>query len=163
MNNNKNEKDPKELWKKYRPLVWIAIVTLILTMLLNSAMTRLVEGTMEKVTYSEFLDMLEQDQIESVRIDSENARLVITPKSQTNPMMKTTYYTIAPTDLALIQRLERAGVRFERKEPERQSFLMSLLGYLLPFVLIYGVFFYFMRSRGGISVHEKMEPYQKCA
>lgn len=150
MNNNKKDKDPKEIWKKYRPMVWIAIVTLIITIMLNSAMTRLMEGTMQKIQYSEFLYLLNSNQVESVVIDSENARLIITPTAQPNPMMKTTYYTIAASDLTLIQRLERAGVAFERKEPTKQSFLLSLLGYILPFVIIYGIFFFMMRGKGGM-------------
>ena len=150
MNNNKKDKDPKEIWKKYRPMVWIAIITLIITIMLNSAMTRLVEGTMQKIQYSEFLYLLNSNQIESVVIDSENARLIITPTAQPNPMMKTTYYTIAASDLTLIQRLERAGVAFERKEPAKQSFLLSMLGYILPFIIIYGIFFFMMRGKGGM-------------
>ncbi|MGN0242589.1 MAG: ATP-dependent zinc metalloprotease FtsH [Lachnospiraceae bacterium] len=146
---NKDKKDPKEMMKRIRPLIIITIITLIMTIMLNNAMTRMLEGTMEKISYSQFLNMLENGEIESVTLDTEDSRLIIVPIAQDNMMLKTTYYTVAVNDLLLVQRLDAAGVTFERKEPTQQSFLLNILGYLIPFILIYGVMFLLMRSMGG--------------
>lgn len=147
MNNNNNQnKKPEKNTGKIRPLIVILAVSLLVTFMINSVMNRIYEGEKEKVTYSEFLDMVENKKIKSVVDNGET--LLITPKEQKNPMVKKTYYTVKVSDYQLTDRLVEAGVTFERKESDGSQTLLSILSYILPFVFVYGAFYFIMRSMG---------------
>lgn len=146
MNNNNQNKKPEKNTGKIRPLIVILAVSLLVTFMINSVMNRIYEGEKEKVTYSEFLDMVENKKIKSVVDNGET--LLITPKEQKNPMVKKTYYTVKVSDYQLTDRLVEAGVTFERKESDGSQTLLSILSYILPFVFVYGAFYFIMRSMG---------------
>lgn len=146
MNNNNQNKKPEKNTGKIRPLIVILAVSLLVTFMINSVMNRIYEGEKEKVTYSEFIDMVENKKIKSVVDNGET--LLITPKEQKNPMVKKTYYTVKVSDYQLTDRLVEAGVTFERKESDGSQTLLSILSYILPFVFVYGAFYFIMRSMG---------------
>lgn len=145
MHNNQNKK-PEKNTGKIRPLIVILAVSLLVTFMINSVMNRIYEGEKEKVTYSEFLDMVENKKVKNVVDNGET--LLITPKEQKNPMVKKTYYTVKVSDYQLTDRLVEAGVTFERKESDGSQTLLSVLSYILPFVFVYGAFYFIMRSMG---------------
>jgi len=146
MNNNNQNKKPEKNTGKIRPLIVILAVSLLVTFMINSVMNRIYEGEKEKITYSEFLDMVENKKIKNVIDNGET--LLITPKEQKNPMVKKTYYTVKVSDYQLTDRLVEAGVTFERKESDGSQTLLSILSYILPFVFVYGAFYFIMRSMG---------------
>lgn len=145
-NNNNQNKKPEKNTGKIRPLIVILAVSLLVTFMINSVMNRIYEGEKEKITYSEFLDMVENKKIKNVIDNGET--LLITPKEQKNPMVKKTYYTVKVSDYQLTDRLVEAGVTFERKESDGSQTLLSILSYILPFVFVYGAFYFIMRSMG---------------
>ncbi len=145
MDNNQNKKPGKNT-NKIRPLIVILAVSLLVTFMINSVMNRIYEGEKEKITYSEFLDMVENKEIKNVVDNGET--LLITPKEQKNPMVKKTYYTVKVSDYQLTDRLVEAGVTFERKESDSSQTVLSILSYILPFVFVYGAFYFIMRSMG---------------
>lgn len=145
MNKNQNKK-PEKNTGKIRPLIVILAVSLLVTFMINSVMNRIYEGEKEKVTYSEFLDMVKDKKVESVVDTGET--LLITPKEQKNPMVKKTYYTVKVGDYQLTDRLVDAGVKFERKETDGSQTVLSILSYILPFVIVYGAFYFIMRNIG---------------
>ncbi|MGN0465123.1 MAG: ATP-dependent zinc metalloprotease FtsH [Lachnospiraceae bacterium] len=145
MNKNQNKK-PEKNTGKIRPLIVILAVSLLVTFMINSVMNRIYEGEKEKVTYSEFLDMVKDKKVKSVVDTGET--LLITPKEQKNPMVKKTYYTVKVGDYQLTDRLVDAGVKFERKETDGSQTVLSILSYILPFVFVYGAFYFIMRNMG---------------
>lgn len=145
MDNNQNKK-PEKNSGKIRSLIIILAVSLLVTFMINSVMNRIYEGEKEKVTYSEFLDMVKNKEVKNV-VDNGDT-LLITPKEQKNPMVKKTYYTVKVSDYQLTDRLVEAGVTFERKEADGSQTALSLLSYILPFVFVYGAFYFIMRNMG---------------
>jgi cell division protease FtsH len=92
-------------------------------------------------TYSEFVNAVDRDEVSSVRIDGEN--LTITGKDGKQ------YATTAPRDDQLTDRLIAKNVDVTAVR-QQQSGFMSLLSLWLPFVLLIGVWFFFMnRMQGG--------------
>jgi cell division protease FtsH len=101
------------------------------------------QSTMNSRTwsYSEFINAVNKDQVASVKIDGEN--LTIRGKDGQQ------YVSTAPRDESLPQRLLDKNVEVTAVR-QQQSGFMSLLSLWLPFVLLIGVWFFFMnRMQGG--------------
>ncbi len=146
MSDKNQNKKPGKNAGKIRPLIVILVVSLLFTFMLNSVMSRISEGEKEKISYSEFVEMLKDKKVKSVVDNGET--LLITPKENKNPIVKKTYYTVKVSDYQLTDRLVEAGVKFERKEADSSQTVINILGYVLPFVFVYGAFYFIMRSMG---------------
>ena len=113
--------------------------------------------TSKEISYSEFLKMLDDKKIEEVVFDTN--QLIITPKTEKKnglPQVKVTYYTGytgSMEDSKLVDRLEKADVRFGEKIPDSTSavILNIFVTLILPFVLIFVVLNYLMKkmAKGG--------------
>ncbi len=149
MDNDNKKTDPNRR-KNIRTALVMVLICLGITFLFTHLLNRFKNGDQEEISYSEFLTMLEKDEIKEVTIV--DSKIMIEPKKQTNPVLKKTYYTIPITDYKLVDRLEEADIKFSKKDTSSSSALLSiLLSYVLPFVLIYGAMFFIMRNlgRGG--------------
>ncbi len=94
----------------------------------------------EPRSYSEFVEAVEGDRVTDVVIDGEQ---VIYAEGSRN------YTTIKPEDAELTELLIQAGVPVEARSQETSAFQSFLLS-LLPFLLLIGVWVYFMnRMQGG--------------
>ena len=149
MDNNDKKRDPNKNRNIRSALIMVAIC-LVITLLFSSLLTRYRNGNQQEISYSEFLNMVEKDEVKEVTVG--DSKITIVPKKQTNPVMKTTYYTRPISDYKLVDRLRDSGVKFSREDTSSSSTILSiLLSYVLPFVLIYGAMFLIMRNlgRGG--------------
>ena len=149
--NNKKRDNNENRNKKIRSLIAMLVVCLGITVLFTTVMNRYRNGEQVKKSYSEFLEMLDKKQVS--RVEIQDNKIVFEPKEQSNPLVKTSYYTIPLAgDYALVNRLTDAEVEFEKADTSGTSMLASVLvSYLLPFVLIYGLMYFVMRGigRGG--------------
>lgn len=150
-NNNKNPKNNKQNWS-------IIIITTLVTVFLVLGLYSFMQKTTSKeISYSEFLKMLDDKKIEEVVFDTN--QLIITPKTEKKnglPQVKVTYYTGytgSMEDSKLVDRLEKADVRFGEKIPDSTSavLLNIFVTLILPFVLIFVVLNYLMKkmAKGG--------------
>lgn len=137
--------------RKIQSLIVMVVVCLGITILFTTLVNRYRNGEQEEVEYNEFLEMLDKGEVKKVTL-TEN-KILIEPKEQKNPVMKTSYYAIPiQQDYEIVNRLKEAKVTFSQKDSSGSSMIMqALVGYLLPFVLIYAVMYFFMRGigRGG--------------
>ena len=93
------------------------------------------------VPYSEFIQRVDQGDVQSVTLDGE--KIVAKAKDGSS------FGTIAPSDSTLTDRLLNKGVEV-RAESQQQSGIMSLIGVYLPFIILIGVWIFFMnRMQGG--------------
>ncbi len=93
------------------------------------------------ITYSEFLNQLENGNVASVQLDGEKVMIIGTDNVR--------YQTIKPENTDVIPDLRAAGVEI-KAAPQETSGLLSTLGLWLPFLLLIGVWIYFMnRMQGG--------------
>lgn len=133
-NNGQNQKGPQTFI--------ILAVAAIITLMLFSFINNLVEDSSKKqITYNEFLEMVDNGKVKSVKIGSDS--IVIIPGTKdddkenalTVPLI--TYYTGIVEDETLTQRLLDAGISVEGEIPDRVGFLESMLMSLLPLLLIW--------------------------
>lgn len=147
MNNNNNQNNNPNKKKNLRSWVVMLVICLGLTMLFTNVMNRYRDGQQEEISYSKFVQMLEQGKVEKVTLSED--RLLIEPKTQKNPLMKTVYYTTQMDDEQLVERLLKSNVEFGREGTSTSSvFTQFLISWVLPFALIYGLMFFLMRGVG---------------
>lgn len=84
MNNNNNQNNNPNKKKNLRSWVVMLVICLGLTMLFTNVMNRYRDGQQEEISYSKFVQMLEQGKVEKVTLSED--RLLIEPKTQKNPL-----------------------------------------------------------------------------
>ena len=94
-----------------------------------------------EISYSEFLNRVGDGQVAAVRLDGE--RIFITGPTGES------YQTVQPRNTDVLPDLREAGVEIQAA-PQEQSGFISALGLWLPFLLLIGVWIFFMnRMQGG--------------
>ncbi|MEO1581896.1 MAG: ATP-dependent zinc metalloprotease FtsH [Pseudomonadota bacterium] len=123
-------------------LIFVAIVLVLMTVVqsFNGAGMR----SSQQESYSDFLNRVEDNSIESVSFDGQTVRYVTKNGSP--------FYAFNPESgdvSVLIGELRERGVQFDMPEPERQGLLLQLLVSSFPVLLLIAVWIYFMRQMQG--------------
>lgn len=137
---------------KFNQTVIILIIAALITFVGISWLNRMVrDATYKEITYDEFLDMIDDNEIGNVSFESD--RILIEPVKQNNTIgVKYTYYTGYLNDDEIVNRLKEAGVKFSGYIPSTNSSIVDfLLAYVLPLLFIYLLFgmVYRRMSKGG--------------
>ncbi|MBO4904070.1 MAG: ATP-dependent zinc metalloprotease FtsH [Lachnospiraceae bacterium] len=141
-NNNKNKKQNQQM------LLIIILVSVVLFVILSYMRTMFSSATNQKITYDAFIEKVEKGEVESVVISSDE--ITITPKGQENMYVPMKYFTIPVNDDSLPDRLLKAGVKFEQKESDSSTMILSfVLSYILPILIFWVIISFFMRRMGG--------------
>ena len=118
-----------------KPLLFYYLVALVAVMLFNFlAMPWISEHQIRDVDYNTFVDMTEQGKVGKVEIQQEDNRILFTDTDG-----KTIYKTAMVPDDDLVSRLLKAGVSTTGSEIQQSSFLMDLLGWIVPLVIFIGI------------------------
>ncbi len=151
--NNKNNK----FGKQNRIGIFICIIAALFVVLWGRMISKTIEeSTTKEITYDEFIDMLENGEVESVEVESSAQKLIITPKEQKYTKYTETRFTgILEDGNALQARCEKAGVKYSRIIDKGTSQLVTTI---IDFVIMFGGIFIFMflmyrlasKSSGGI-------------
>ena len=123
-----------------KPLIVYYIIALVVVMLLNALLFPQIERiSVKEVEYSEFLEMLANDEIETVQIN--DTQIAFEPKEQIQDGKATIYTTNRVTaDDKIVERLLDAGVTFGQVVPEQMSPIIEfLLSWVLPLVIFYAL------------------------
>ena len=154
-NKNKNQKNNKQGWG-------IILFTTLMTLFLVLALYQFMPGSNPKeITYDQFLKMVDEGKVAKVKIGSD--KIEITPKKKNSndnkdtelmfPSVAPKYYTGVVKDDTLSERLYKAHVKYSQDIPDSGSeiFWNIMLTLVLPTLLLFGVFSFFMRkmSKGG--------------
>lgn len=143
------------------------LIAALVTLICMSYFMKAASGaSSEEISYSEFLTMVEEGKVKSVRFASD--RIDITPVEEEKkeeetespysgllyyaPGAKTSYYTAFVNDDTLIEKLEKAGVEVWGYMPDNTNFIMEiLLYYVLPLGLFWLLISFLFRrmSKGG--------------
>ncbi len=119
-------------------------IVLILMMMLLWSAVRNTTGSREKHSYSEFLSLLQSDEISQVIIQGQD----LTYKTHDGE----TFKTYIPHDPDLIKLLRDYNIEIDAKPEEESKWYMTLLISWFPMLLLIGVWIFFMRqmqSGGG--------------
>jgi cell division protease FtsH len=123
-------------------ILWLIIAAVLLTVFNNFS----IQPDMQKVSYSQFIEELNQDRVARISIKGDGYTIVGQRKNNggqfevTRPNMP---------DLKLMDELLEHGVEVEGQQPERQSIWMQLLLASFPILIIIAVFMFFMRQMQG--------------
>ncbi len=124
-----------------RNFVFWIVLFLLMIMLFNMFSTGQSTNSARSVAYSEFITRVNSGDVNSVTIDGERIIFVSRDGQQ--------FTTVRPDDAGLTERLLAADIPVEAR-PQQQSGFLSTLMLWLPFLLLIGVWIFFMnRMQGG--------------
>lgn len=169
--NNRNGKRPEngEGGDPNKPgrnsqLVMILVIAGVLTLIMASLMSSyFTDSSSTEVAYSEFIEMLENGEIDTVIISTYEIEFTLVEDTEAlydsddssilYYYATESYYTVKVDDDGLVDRLLEAGVNIIGEETNTSSTLLDiLLIYILPVVLIWALIMYMMKRSGGGSV-----------
>ena len=147
-NGNKNDKKPKNMNTIIIILI-AGVITFIAITMLNSMIK---DATYKEITYSEFLQMIDEDKVSEVKFDSD--RILIQPsdsQKDSNGFSYTSEEEIQE-EKDITDKLDDKGVTYSGYIPDQSSSIIDfLLVYVLPILFIYLMFTFVYRrlSKGG--------------
>ena len=121
-------------------LLWVVIAVILMTVFNNLGGQRQATDT---IAYSDFLQSVNSGQVDQIKFDG----VEITGLRDGGKPFTT--YSPETDNSSLIGELNRAGVDFERVPPENPSMLLSILISWFPFLLLIGLWIFFMRQMQG--------------
>lgn len=147
-NNGSNGRDPKK-----QNILILLIAALLSLLCISYFMKALTGATDTEISYNEFISMVEEGQIEKVKIES--SQIVIYPKTKETISLfymqpTITYYTgKIEDDDTLTKRLLDAGVEVSGSVPDGSGIILSILSYILPILLMWGLLSLLLRKMTG--------------
>jgi len=123
------EKIKKTVKIRYIVLLILAVIFL---MAFNYAKDT---ATTNEITYNDFINLLEKNQISKVVITNEN--LIITPSENNEEYKGKTLYTANINDENLASQLRKANVNFEGKNPKNNTIQNIVFSWIFPLAIIF--------------------------
>jgi cell division protease FtsH len=121
-------------------MLWVTI-SLVMVVLFN--LFNQPQGPDTKLSYTEFLQMVEQGEVEGVTIQGRRITGTLVGDQR--------FDSYAPEDPGLVDKLVENNVRIVAEPQEEVPWYMSLLVSWVPFLLLIGVWIFFMRQMQGGS------------
>lgn len=156
-NNNKNNNKPNKGNKQNKQGWLLVLLTTLLTTFIVVGMLELTDSvTKKEITYSEFLQMVDEGKVEEVVFESDKYTITLKEGEGQQGILdniKVTYYTGIIEDESLTGRLNDAKVKYGSKIPDTASALFwnFMITFVLPFGAIFILMNMFMKrmSKGG--------------
>ena len=125
-----------------------AVITLLLVTMFSSVVQ---SSTRKEIKYSEFLKMLDDNEVDEVQITN-SGTILIYPKETKYTLVgeKFAYWTMALSAEKLQEELEDSKVDWKVNDESTNSVIMEfIVSWILPFVLIYFIMGFFLRRMTG--------------
>ncbi len=121
--------------------LWLA-VALVMIVLFNTLSTKH-HNTAKKISYTQFVESVDENNVASVRIKGTE----VIGKSKDNKSFK----TYIPQNSSIIEKLEKNNISIEILPEGKNSFMLNMLFYWAPVILLVFLWFYFMNQmqKGG--------------
>ncbi len=131
--------------------ILIFLVVTLITLVLMSFFNRMMnDSTSMEITYDQFLDLLEQNLVESVTLDSDKLTVVTKKQDLASQGIEMKYYTGRMADPDLVQRLDQANVEFKQEIPDNTtSLILNVVLSFAPLILIWILMGVVMRRMSG--------------
>ena len=155
MEQNQNQNNgPKNDGPKNKQSLLVILICIIVSLVMVNLLGRMTKGMTTKVDYSEFIELLDKGEVESVILKADT--LTVTLKKQQKMGRPATIYTTLMEDSSqLVTRLEKAGVeKFNREKQDMVSeIIYTLLSLIVPVVVmvtLMSFLFRRMNKNGGM-------------
>ena len=153
--NNQNNGDNDNKPKKGQTLIILLIVTIITIIIMTVINSTYEYATTKEISYNEFIEMVENDEVEKVRFEDE--KIIITRYDQDEESyFGVSYWTgILPEsieDADLVSLLDKHNVEYSTKVSDKQSSIVTfLIEFVLPILIVWAIMGLFMRKISGSS------------
>ena len=120
--------------KRRRSMFLYAIIAIAVMLAVNQSMTMYQRKQIEDVPYSEFLTMVERNQVREVDLNTGTGKIRFTDGAKEDSNTKTYETTVFPNDDNLVSLLKQHEVNFSAEIPDNSSdlWLYMLLSYGIP-------------------------------
>ena len=121
--------------KKRQSMILYVIIAIAAIVALNSVVYPSIErASVQDVTYSEFIDMVDADKVSEVSLDTSTGKITFTTNDQSNVTYRATMW---PNDDTLSERLTKHNVTYSAQIADQSSdlWMYMLLVYGLPILL----------------------------
>ncbi|MDM8270424.1 ATP-dependent zinc metalloprotease FtsH [Thermophilibacter provencensis] len=126
--------------KRRRSMLLYILVAIIAYLAISQALgSGLTASQVQSVTYTEFLNMVDENKVTKVDLNTgDNTLTFTTGEGESQKIYETTMW---PTDDTLIQRLDEHGVNADANIPDTSGdlWLMLLISYGLPILIFLGI------------------------
>ena len=167
LNNDPKDKKPQgnkpqngDDGRQGRRIVFLMVAALVATLLINTLYTSIANAYLSEITYNEFQDYLDKDQIAELEFQSDRMVILTRDEAKKPTPQQRLYYTgyipnVSNDDLKA--RLDAQGVAYNTEIVEQASPIVTfIVTWLLPIIIMYALFSLLMRSMskrmgGGIG------------
>ena len=167
LNNDPKNKKPQDNkpqngddGRQGRRIVFLMVAALVATLLINSLYTTIANAYLSEITYNEFQEYLDKDQIAELEFQSDRMVILTRDEAKKPSSQQRLYYTgyipnVSNDDLK--DRLDAQGVAYNTEIVEQASPIVTfVVTWLLPVIIMYALFSLLMRSMskrmgGGIG------------
>ena len=134
--------------KKRQSMILYVIIAIAAIVALNSVVYPSIErATVKDVSYSEFIDMVDDDKVSEVSLDTGSGKITFTSKDDSSVTYRTNEW---PSDDSLSERLNKHGVTYSAQIADQSSGLWTYM------LLVYGVPI-LLAVAGGIWLNRRMK------
>ncbi len=167
LNNDPKNKKPQDNkpqnsddGRQGRRIVFLMVAALVATLLINTLYTSIANAYLSEITYNEFQEYLDKDQIAELEFQSDRMVILTRDEAKKPSSQQRLYYTgyipnVSNDDLK--DRLDAQGVAYNTEIVEQASPIVTfVVTWLLPVIIMYALFSLLMRSMskrmgGGIG------------
>ena len=125
----------------FEKMIIYLVIGFLFTLLLNSLLSSwLKDASSREISYTEFIQKVEDGKVQSVVFDYQNSQIFIVPSKndESSASLGTiTYYTGYIEDSTLLPLLNEHDVIVDSEIPEQISPVMSVLSWILPILFIW--------------------------
>ena len=165
--NNNNNKNGNGGGNNRTPIYAFIVFALIALFVTSLIYTRTGSSSKEEMKYSKLVELVNQDQVESVEFDSDKINITLKEdatyqgseemqktqsvyEEKTGQKLDVQYYAVYVKDDNFVPLLEQHGVEISAKaESSTASIILNVLSWILPIVLIWILMSYAMKKMGG--------------
>ncbi len=167
-NNNKDRNGGNENKNNnHQPLMILVLFSLIALLITTYFWNSGASSTKVDISYTQFIDLVEEDQVKSVEITSETISITLNEDSDftaskeqqevadtylksTGQNLEVTYYTGYLNDEELLPLLKEHNVEVKRGSSGNTSAIIyNVLSFVVPLLILWVLFGLFMRNMGG--------------
>ena len=157
LNNDPKNKKPQDNkpqngddGRQGRRIIFLMVAALIATLLINSLYTTIANAYLSEITYNEFQEYLDKDQIAELEFQSDRMVILTRDEAKKPSSQQRLYYTgYIPnvTNDELKQQLDTQGVAYNTEIVEQASPIVTfVVTWLLPVIIMYALLSLLMRS-----------------
>ncbi len=149
-NQNRNQDPNNNKGPKNKQSLLVLLICIMVSLFGMNMLSRMTSNVSSEISYSEFIQLLDKGQVESVVINSDNLKVTLKNSGKLGNGTKTVIATEDENELT--KRLDEANVEFKREKPNMAGELLyAILSFVVPVVLMFALISLFFRrmNKGG--------------